>query len=89
VYDALIEIASTGDQMAQRIEKELHEQIARLKDDQQRRLLEFARSLADSPGKGAGGKALLRFAGTIERDEIVAIETAIDDGCETVNANEW
>jgi len=75
--------------MAQRIEKELHEQITRLKDDQQLRLLEFARSLADSPGKGEGGKALLRFAGTIERDEIVAIETAIDDGCEIVNANEW
>lgn len=73
--------------MAQRIEKELHEQITRLKDDQQLRLLEFARSLADSTGKG--GKALLRFAGTIEKDEIVAIETAIDDGCEIVNANEW
>ena len=75
--------------MAQRIEKELHEQITRLKDDQQLRLLEFARSLANSPGKGAGGKALLRFAGTIEQDEILAIETAIDDGCEIVNANEW
>jgi hypothetical protein len=75
--------------MAQRIEKELHEQITRLKDDQQLRLLEFARSLADSPGNSEGGKALLRFAGTIEKDEIVAIETAIDDGCEIVNANEW
>ena len=75
--------------MAQRIEKELHEQITRLKDDQQLRLLEFARSLANSPGKGAGGKAPLRFAGTIEQDEILAIETAIDDGCEIVNANEW
>jgi hypothetical protein len=75
--------------MAQRIEKELHEQITQLKDDQQLRLLEFARSLANSPGKGASGKALLRFAGTIERDEIVAIQTAIDDGCEIVNANEW
>ena len=75
--------------MAQRIEKELHEQITRLKDDQQLRLLEFARSLADSPGKGEAGKTLMRFAGTIEKDEIVAIETAIDDGCKTVNANEW
>ena len=75
--------------MAQGIEKELHEQITRLKDDQQVRLLAFARSLADSSGKGEGGKALLRFAGTIERDEIVAIERAIDDGCEIVNANEW
>ena len=75
--------------MAQRIEKELYEQITRLKDDQQLRLLEFARSLADSTGKGGAGKALLRFAGTIEKDDIVAIGTAIEDGCEIVNANEW
>ena len=75
--------------MAQRIENELHEQITRLKDDQQLRLLEFARSLADSTGKGGAGKALLRFAGTIEKDDIVIIETAIDNGCEIVNANEW
>ena len=86
----LIEIAiyrSTN--MAQRIEKQLHEQITRLKDEQQLRLLDFARSLADSPAKGESGKALLRFAGTIQSDEIVAIETAIENGCETVNANEW
>jgi hypothetical protein len=89
MYDALIEIASTGAHMAQRIEKELHEQITQLKDYEQLRLLEFARSLANSPGKGAGGRALLRFAGTIERDEIVAMQTAIDDGCEIVNVNEW
>lgn len=77
------------DNMAQRIEKELHEQIMRLKDDQQLRLLEFARSLSESPEKGVAGSALLRFAGTIEKDDIVTIGTAIDDGCEIVNPNEW
>lgn len=75
--------------MAQRIEKELLEQITRLKDDQQLRLLEFARSLTDSPGKGQAGQTLLRFAGTIEKDDIATIKTAIDDGCEIVNVNEW
>lgn len=75
--------------MAQRIEKELHEQITRLKDDQQLRVLEFARSLADSPGTGKAGQTLARFAGTIETDDIVIIGAAIDDGCEIVNANEW
>ena len=75
--------------MTQRIEKELHQQITRLKDDQQLRLLEFARSLADSPGKGEASRTLLRFAGTIEKDDIVTIGRAIDDGCEIVNANEW
>ena len=75
--------------MAQRIEKELHEQITRLKEDQQLRLLEFARSLADPRGKGEAGRTLLRFAGTIEKDDIVTIGTAIDDGCERINPNEW
>jgi hypothetical protein len=75
--------------MSQRIEKELHEQIILLKDDQQLRLLEFARSLTNSPGKGGAGQSLLRFAGTIEKDDIVTIGTAIQDGCEIVNANEW
>ena len=75
--------------MAQRIEKELREQLMRLKDDQQLRLLEFARSLSDSPAKGETGKTLLRFAGTIEKDDIVTMRTAIEDGCEIVNANEW
>ena len=75
--------------MAQRIEKELHEQITRLKDDQQLRLLEFARRLSESPEQGVAGSALLRFAGTIEKDDIVTIGRAIDDGCEIVNPNEW
>ena len=75
--------------MAQRIEKELHEQITRLKDDEQLRLLEFARSLSDSPGKGEAGKTLLRFAGTIEQDDIVTIGRAIEEGCEIINSNDW
>lgn len=75
--------------MAQRIEKELHEQFMRLKDDQRIRLLEFARSLSDSPASGENGKTLMRFAGTIEKDDIVIMRAAIDAGCEIVNANEW
>ena len=75
--------------MAQRIEKELLEQIARLKDDEQLRLLEFARSLSRSPAEGEAGKKLLRFAGVIDKDDLAIMETAIKEGCELVNANEW
>ncbi len=75
--------------MAQRIEKELLEQIARLKDDEQLRLLEFARSLSRSPAEGEAGKRLLRFAGVIDKDDLAIMETAIKEGCELVNANEW
>ena len=75
--------------MAQRIEKELLEQIARLKDDEQLRLLEFARSLSRSPPEGEAGKRLLRFAGIIDKDDLAIMATAIEEGCELVNANEW
>ena len=75
--------------MAQKIEKELLEQIARLKDDEQLRLLEFARSLSRSPAEGEAGKKLLRFAGIIDKDDLAIMETAIEEGCELVNTNEW
>ena len=75
--------------MAQTIEKELHEQIAHLKDEQQLLLLEFARSLSKPPVKGEAGKRILRFAGMIDKDDLAIMETAIEDGCELVNANEW
>ncbi len=75
--------------MAQRIEKELQEQIARLKDEQRLRLLEFARSLSSSSAKGEAGKSLLRFAGTIDKDDLAIMETVIEEDCELVHANEW
>ena len=71
--------------MAQRIEKELQQQIMRLRDDQQLRVLEFARSLSEAHENGQSGQALLRFAGTIERDDILIMEAAIDNGCEIAN----
>ena len=71
--------------MAQRIEKELQQQIMRLRDDQQLRVLEFARSLSEAHENGQSGQALLRFAGTIERDNILIMEAAIDNGCEIAN----
>jgi len=75
--------------MALRIEKELHEQIALLKDEQRLRLLEFARSLSRPPVRGEAGKGFLRFAGMIDSDDLAIMETAIEEGCELVNANEW
>lgn len=75
--------------MAQNIERELTEQIRRLGNDQQRRVLDFARSLKPESGNGATGKALLAHAGAITTDDLAAMTKAIDEGCETVNSNEW
>ena len=76
--------------MAQNIERELQEQVSKLPNEQQRRVLDFARSLASLPqSNGGSGEALLRYAGTIEQDDLVIMEQAIAEGCETINPDEW
>ena len=75
--------------MAQNIEHELSEQIKQLPSDRQQRVLEFARSLAAESGNGATGQALLAHVGAINSDDLTAMMKAIDEGCETVNSDEW
>ena len=75
--------------MAQNIERELQEQISRLPSEQQRRVLDFARSLATPRENGGSGQALLNHVGLIEADDLAIMAQVIDEGCETVNADEW
>jgi hypothetical protein len=57
--------------------------------EQQHQVLEFARSLVKAKGSGVPGRDLLRFAGTIEAEDLIAIGKAIHEGCEKVNLDEW
>ena len=76
--------------MAQNIAQELQEEISRLPNAQQRRVLDFARSLSSgSQPNGGASRNLLRYAGTIEKDDLAIIEQVIHQGCETVNPDEW
>jgi len=65
------------------------EQLKALPYEQQWRVLEFARSLATSVPRGAPGQRLLSFAGMIPPDDLQAMQQAIEDGCEQVDANGW
>lgn len=71
------------------LEKDLIEQIRHLRADQQHLVLDFARTLASAPPKGAPGQELLRFAGSITTEDLHEIERTIDQGCEQVDSNEW
>ncbi len=51
--------------IAQTVEAEIREQLSQLPVEQQRRVLEFARSLVATRVRGVPGKTLLRFAGAI------------------------
>jgi hypothetical protein len=54
--------------MNRAIERELRKQLNRLAPDQQRRVLEFARTLAGPTIPAVSGEVTARFAGAIPED---------------------
>lgn len=71
------------------LERELHQQLEHLPFGQQRQVLDFARALAVSRARGVAGQKLVRFAGTIESDDLELISQAVAEDCEQVNVHEW
>jgi hypothetical protein len=71
------------------VEKQLREQLRYLPVEKQHQVLEFARGLVKAKGRGSCGKDLVRFAGTIDSEDLIAIEKTIHEGCEKVNLDEW
>ncbi|MGO8816405.1 MAG: hypothetical protein ACLQVG_17340 [Terriglobia bacterium] len=73
--------------MSQNIRDQIVEQVERLDAPQQRQVLDFVRRLA-APA-GVPGRELLRFSGSIELADLEAMQKAIEDGCEQVDASAW
>ena len=71
------------------IVEEVIEQLKGLPQELQRRVLEFARALAQSNPRGIPGKELVRFAGAIPLDDVSIMREAIERGCEQVDSDEW
>ena len=71
------------------MEKELLRQLEQLGPEEQRRVLDFARTLAPFKRRGTPGESLLRFGGAIEAADLAIIAQAIEEGCEPVNPDEW
>jgi hypothetical protein len=71
------------------IEQQLSVCLGRLPVEQQRQVLEFARTLTTPPLQGVHGSNLLQFAGTIDESDLEAMSQAIEDGCERIDADEW
>ena len=72
---------------SQSFEQEITARLHRLSPDQQKRVLEFVQTFVQEREKlsGVPGSELLHFAGSIEADDLRAMEQAIADGCEQVN----
>jgi hypothetical protein len=72
------------------IQEALIERLDKLPVNQQRLVLRYATSLqATELPRGTPVKNLLRFAGTISREDGEAMLKAIEEGCEQVDPNEW
>ena len=74
---------------AQTLEAEIRKQLDQLPLEQQRQVLEFARSLVATRIRGVPGKDLLRFAGVIDTEDLNIMKQTIEEGCEKIDLNEW
>lgn len=73
------------------LEQELIQQFGRLSAEQQKRVLDFARSLdakANRP-KGNPPSSLRRWIGAIPAADLEQIRKAVEEDCENVDPNGW
>jgi hypothetical protein len=71
------------------LKKEIVARIDTLPYELQRKLLEYIDFLIQKIPKGIPGKHILKFAGSISQGDLHAMEQAIEDGCERIDAHEW
>ena len=71
------------------LEQELRDSLAALAPEQQRQVLEYARSLGAAPQQGVAGEVLLRFAGTMSHEDAAELARAVEEDCETVDPHGW
>jgi hypothetical protein len=58
------------------------DQLTGMSEEEQRSILEIARSMSSATRKEVNGGSLLRFAGSIGEDEARRMSEAIEAGCE-------
>lgn len=67
---------------------EILAELGNLGPETQRRVLQYVRSLKRGD-TGTPGSVVADFAGVIPADDLSLIQTAIENGCEQVDLNEW
>ena len=71
------------------LDQELRDCLAALEPEQQRQVLEYARSLGAAPRRGVPGKTLRRFAGTLAAEDAAEIARAVEEDCEAIDPHGW
>ena len=71
------------------LREELLKEMEQLSRAMQRRVLDYARALAESTPQGTPGNELLQFAGIMTPSEADEFLRGIEEDCERVDPNEW
>ena len=66
--------------MSPKLQEEMLQQMSRLPEEEQRRVLAFVKGLAPVAGGGAG-KDLLKFSGAVGQADLQAMTKDIEEGC--------
>jgi hypothetical protein len=65
------------------------EQLSNMPQSLQQQVLQFACMLGQVRVQGTPGYKLLKFAGSIQLDDLTLMQDAIEEGCEQVDLDEW
>jgi len=77
--------------VSQRIERLLHQELDKLPEPQQERVVNFARALAWAANRPPGTpiSEIMQFAGTIPSEDLREIQAIIERDCEQIDPNGW
>ena len=66
--------------MSTKLQEELLQQMSRLPEEEQQRVLAFVKGLTPATG-GSSGKDLLKFSGAIGQTDLQSMTKAIEEEC--------
>ena len=71
------------------IPTELVNELEKLEDDDVARVVAYARSLNSNDSLSARNSKLRELIGTIPKDDLERMSSAIEEGCERVDHDRW
>lgn len=71
------------------IEKQIIDRLQYLEEAEQLEVLNFANSLAKSNKISVSGKSLLKFVGSISKEDLEIMSDTIDRECGKIDLDEW
>jgi len=63
--------------------------LDKLPAEMQKKVQDFVQAMLVSKSAGVRGKALLKFSGILAASEAKKLMSAVNEGCGTVDINEW